>query len=174
MNKTISKNLELLGKASGKEHNESAHSRGLAIGGRIRQIREERGLSQGDIEKKTGLLRCYTSRVENGFKVPRLDTLERFASALDVPLYRLFYTGEEPPPTSRLTPRLSLEDLLLEETRRGPDAPFHLKLARIWNRMGNFERQVVMHLAKSLATRKKGVDTQTHGGATIKLKLFGS
>src|SRR6266704_697806 len=130
----------------------------MTIGARIRQIREQKGLSQGDIEKKTGLLRCYTSRVENGFKVPTLETLERFASALDVPLYRLFYMGEEPPPISRLTPHLSLEDLLLQETAGGPDAPFHRKLARMWNRMGDFERQIVVNLAKSLATRKKSVD----------------
>jgi transcriptional regulator with XRE-family HTH domain len=108
---------------SGQNQVGRAHSGAWTIGSRIRQIRKQKALSQGDIEKKTGLLRCYISRVENGFKVPTLETLERFSSALDVPLYRLFYGGEEPPPTSRLTPRLSLEDLFLEETRRESDAP---------------------------------------------------
>lgn len=70
----------------------------MPIGARIRQLREQKGLSQGDIERMTGLLRCYTSRVENGHTVPSLETLERFAAALGIPLYELFYTGAEPPP----------------------------------------------------------------------------
>jgi transcriptional regulator with XRE-family HTH domain len=78
------------------------------IGARIRQLREEKELSQGAIEQRTGLMRCYVSRVENGHKVPSLETLERFASALDVPLYRLFYEADEPPTPlvkCTLTPR---------------------------------------------------------------------
>ena len=50
-----------------------------------------KGLSQGDIEKSTGLLRCYISRIENGHTIPSLETLERFAGALEVPLYQIFY-----------------------------------------------------------------------------------
>ena len=53
--------------------------------------------SQGDIEKRTGLLRCYISRVENGHTVPAIETLEKMARALEVPMYQLFYDGEEPP-----------------------------------------------------------------------------
>lgn len=34
-------------------------------GDRLRALREEKELSQGDIEKRTGLLRCYISPVEN-------------------------------------------------------------------------------------------------------------
>src|SRR5271155_1993601 len=60
---------------------------------RLRQLREAKHLSQGDIEKRTGLLRCYTSRVENGHTVPSIETLEKYARALEVPLYRLFYDG---------------------------------------------------------------------------------
>ena len=58
---------------------------------RIRQIRESKQLSQGDIERRSGLLRCYISRIENGHSVPALDTLEKIAQALEVPLYQLFY-----------------------------------------------------------------------------------
>jgi transcriptional regulator with XRE-family HTH domain len=61
---------------------------------RIRQLRETKGLSQGDIEAKTKLLRCYVSRVENGHTVPSVETLQKLANALGVPLYQLFY---EPP-----------------------------------------------------------------------------
>jgi transcriptional regulator with XRE-family HTH domain len=64
---------------------------------RLRQFREAKNLSQGDIEERTGLLRCYISRVENGHTVPALETLEKFARALEIPLYQLFYIGEEEP-----------------------------------------------------------------------------
>ena len=62
----------------------------MIIGDRLRAMREEKHFSQGDIEKKTGLLRCYISRVENGLTVPAIETLEKMARALEVPLYRLF------------------------------------------------------------------------------------
>src|ERR1700730_4470759 len=67
-----------------------------AVGARIRQLRREKGLTQGDIERRTGLMRCYISRVENGFKSPSIGTLERFARALEVPLYQIFYAVEGP------------------------------------------------------------------------------
>ena len=69
----------------------------LMMGERLRTIRESKKLSQGDIEKRTGMLRCYTSRVENGHTVPSLDTLAKYAQALEIPLYQLFYDGEETP-----------------------------------------------------------------------------
>ena len=62
----------------------------MIIGTRLKKLREERNLSQGDIEKRTGLLRCYISRVENGHTVPSLETLERLSAALELPLYQLF------------------------------------------------------------------------------------
>jgi transcriptional regulator with XRE-family HTH domain len=70
----------------------------MIIGDRLRAVREEKKLSQGDIEKRTGLLRCYISRVENGHTVPAIETLEKMARALEIPLYQLFYDGEKPPP----------------------------------------------------------------------------
>jgi len=66
----------------------------MEIGRKLRQIREGKNLSQGDLEKKTGLLRCYTSRVENGYTVPSVETLVKYARALDVPLYRFFTDGQ--------------------------------------------------------------------------------
>src|ERR1700741_5570793 len=69
----------------------------MVIGQRLRQLRESKKLSQGDIEKRTGMLRCYTSRVENGHTVPSLDTLAKYAQALEIPMYQLFYDGEEAP-----------------------------------------------------------------------------
>ncbi len=69
----------------------------MIIGERLRTLREQKNLSQGDIQDRTGLLRCYISRVENGHTVPAVETLEKMARALEVPLYQLFYDGEEPP-----------------------------------------------------------------------------
>lgn len=62
----------------------------MKIGTAIRTYRLQKGLSQGDIEKKTGLLRCYLSRVENGHTVPSLDTLSKIAVALDLPIAQFF------------------------------------------------------------------------------------
>src|SRR6476620_10234306 len=82
----------------------------MIIGERLREMREEKKLSQGDIEKRTGLLRCYISRVENGHTVPAIETLEKLARALEIPLYQLFYEGDEPP---------KLPDLLKKKTPDG-------------------------------------------------------
>jgi transcriptional regulator with XRE-family HTH domain len=74
------------------------------IGLRLKEIREDKKLSEGDIERISGLKRCYVSRVENGHTVPAVETLEKLARALGVPMYRLFYEGEElpAPPQQRL------------------------------------------------------------------------
>ena len=76
----------------------------MEIGQRLKKLRGAKKLSQGDIEKRTGLFRCYVSRVENGYTVPSMETLEKFARALEIPLYRLFYEGEEPPKKPKLPP----------------------------------------------------------------------
>jgi transcriptional regulator with XRE-family HTH domain len=66
----------------------------MQFGRKLRELREEKHLSQGDIEKKIGLLRTYTSRVENGMTVPSIENLEKYAHALGIPLYRFFTNGE--------------------------------------------------------------------------------
>jgi transcriptional regulator with XRE-family HTH domain len=77
----------------------------MVIRHRLRELREGKSLSQGDIEKRTGLLRCYISRVENGHTVPAIETLEKLAGALEVPLYQLFYDGKKPPQVPNLLKR---------------------------------------------------------------------
>ena len=62
----------------------------MQVGAKLRELRLAKNLSQGDIQKRTGLFRCYTSRVEHGHTVPSVETLEKYAHALEVPLYRLF------------------------------------------------------------------------------------
>src|ERR1043166_2456751 len=85
---------------------------GMVISDRLRELREEKKLSQGDIEKRTGLLRCYISRVENGHTVPAIETLEKMARALEVPLYQLFYKGDEPPKLPNLLKRKTADDIV--------------------------------------------------------------
>src|SRR5581483_9591669 len=77
----------------------------MVISDRLRGLREAKRLSQGDIEKRTGLLRCYISRVENGHTIPSIETMEKLARALEVPLYQLFYDGEKPPEVPNLLKR---------------------------------------------------------------------
>ena len=75
----------------------------MLISERLRELRGAKQLSQGDIEKRTGLLRCYLSRVENGHTIPAIETLEKIARALEVPMYQLFYDGEEAPEAPKLS-----------------------------------------------------------------------
>jgi transcriptional regulator with XRE-family HTH domain len=89
----------------------------MKIGTTIRAHRLQKGLSQGDIEKKTGLLRCYLSRVENGHTVPSLDTLSKIAVALDLPIAQFF--ADDSVGRQLNTQRLSDEELrFLTQIRR--------------------------------------------------------
>ena len=125
----------------------------MVIGTRLRSLRENKGMSQGDVEKITGMLRCYISRVENGHTIPSLQTLERFAGALEVPLQEMFYSGEGEPPTPNLTPRRTLDELAVEPGLVGEDARFMAKFKRVLDKLGEPDRDVLLTLAKKLATR---------------------
>src|SRR5882762_6176988 len=76
----------------------------MVIGNRLKELRESKQLSQGDIEKRTGLLRCYISRDENGQTVPADETLEKMARALEIPIYRLFLAFVVPAGLSKINP----------------------------------------------------------------------
>ena len=102
----------------------------MIIGTRLKKLREERNLSQGDIEKRTGLLRCYISRVENGHTVPSLETLERLAASLELPLYHLFYEGDEPPALPNLSKRQTTEELVLDAEQE-KELRFYEKVKRL-------------------------------------------
>ena len=123
----------------------------MLIGQRIRQLREQRGLSHADLQNASGLSKSYISRVEHGHTVPSLETLEKFAAALDLPLYRLFYEREEPPPTPHLTPRRTLEELAEELATGGLRAKFLLKFRTLLSRMTESDRRFLMKVAKKLA-----------------------
>ncbi|MGH9452422.1 MAG: helix-turn-helix domain-containing protein [Terriglobia bacterium] len=124
----------------------------MVIGRRLRKLREERTLSQGDIEKRTGLLRCYISRVENGHTVPSLETLERLAAALEVPLYQLFYEGDDPPDLPNLSNRQTPEELVLSEEQE-KQVRFFEKVKRVLDKIEEKDRQLLLYMAQKLASR---------------------
>jgi len=125
----------------------------MLVGQQIRQLREEKGLSQADLQEASGLQTSYISRVEQGHIVPSLETLQKFAAGLDVPLYRLFYEGEEPPPTPHLTPRRTLEELAEDLATGGLRAKFLLKFRTLLSRMTESDRRFLLEVAKKLAIR---------------------
>jgi transcriptional regulator with XRE-family HTH domain len=124
----------------------------MIIGERLRALRDEKKLSQGDIEKKTGLLRCYVSRVEHGHTVPSVETLEKMARALEIPMYKLFYESEEPPKLPNLLKRKSAEDILWGSS--GGDANMLAKFCRLFGRMKDDDRNMLFFMAQKMAKRK--------------------
>jgi transcriptional regulator with XRE-family HTH domain len=124
----------------------------MVIGTRLKKLREEKDLSQGDIEKRTGLLRCYISRVENGHTVPSIETLERLSAALEIPLYQLFYEGDEPPPLPNLSKRRTTEELVLAGEDR-KDFRFFEKVKRLISRINDKDRHLLLYMAQKLASR---------------------
>ena len=121
----------------------------MIIGDRLRALREEKHFSQGDIEKRTGLLRCYISRVENGHTVPAIETLEKMARALEVPLYQLFYEGEEPPPVPNLLRQKSSNETAWGDS--GKDARFLNKLRRLLGKTDEGNRRLILYMTQKMA-----------------------
>lgn len=123
----------------------------MIIGDRLRILRENKKLSQGDIEKRTGLLRCYISRVENGHTVPAIETLEKLARAMEIPLYQLFYDGEEPPELPNLPKRKSADDIAWGST--GKDARYLSRFRRLLSRIDEGDRRLLLYMAQKMAAR---------------------
>ncbi len=121
----------------------------MVIGDRLKELREQKNLSQGDIEKRTGLLRCYVSRVENGHTVPAVETLEKFARALEVPVYQLFYDGEEPPKLPALIKHKSSDDIAWGSS--GKDAKFLNKLRRLLGKANEDDRKLILYTLQKMA-----------------------
>jgi transcriptional regulator with XRE-family HTH domain len=124
----------------------------MVIGERLKQIRAQKKLSQADIERETGLLRCYISRVENGHTVPSVETLEKFAHALQVPMYQLFYDSEEPPEIPDLPKREPADDILWGSS--GPDARILAKFRRLFSRLEQDDLGLVFLMAQKMQRRK--------------------
>jgi transcriptional regulator with XRE-family HTH domain len=124
----------------------------MIIGDRLRVLREQKKFSQGEIEKRTGLLRCYISRVENGHTVPAVETLEKFARALEVPLYQLFYDGDEPPKLPSLPKRRPGSALIWGDS--GKDARTLAKFRRLLSRADEEDRRLLLFMAKKMVKTK--------------------
>lgn len=120
----------------------------MIIGDRLRALREQKKLSQGDIEKRTGLLRCYISRVENGHTVPAVETLEKLARAMEVPLYQLFYDGEEPPKLPNLPARKKGDDFAWGSS--GKDARILNNFRRLMKRVSETDRRLLLFMAQKM------------------------
>jgi transcriptional regulator with XRE-family HTH domain len=122
----------------------------MVIGDRLRDLRESKKLSQGDIEKRTGLLRCYISRVENGHTVPAVETLEKLARAMEIPMYQLFYEGAQPP---------KLPDLPKTRDRRetewgnsGKGAIMLRQFQRVLARTNEIDQKLLLHMAQKMVS----------------------
>ncbi|HSZ15817.1 MAG TPA: helix-turn-helix transcriptional regulator [Terracidiphilus sp.] len=110
----------------------------MKIGTTIRAHRLQKGLSQGDIEKKTGLLRCYLSRVENGHTVPSLDTLSKIALALDLPIAQFFADDS-------VGRQLNTQRLTDEELR------FLTQIRRYSSNLNESDRKLLLAMVKKFA-----------------------
>jgi len=110
----------------------------MKIGTTIRAHRLQKGLSQGDIEKKTGLLRCYLSRVENGHTVPSLDTLSKIAVALDLPIAQFFADDQ-------VGRQLNTQRLTDEELR------FLTHIRRYSSNLNESDRKLLLAMVKKFA-----------------------
>lgn len=111
----------------------------MNIGETIRTLRLQKGMSQGDIEKRTGLLRCYLSRVENGHTIPSLDTLAKIAAAMDIPLAQ-FFTDDSASEATR-----PLHQLSEDEVR------FLTQIRRYSSGLNDSDRKLVLAMVKKMA-----------------------
>jgi transcriptional regulator with XRE-family HTH domain len=127
----------------------------MVIGDRLKTLREAKDLSQGDIEERTGLLRFYVSRVENGHTVPSVETLEQFARALELPLYHLMFDGDKPPVMPKAA-KPSKDDSL-ESSRSG--ALLMKKLVSLLAKMDQEDRNLILFLARRVS-KGGGVKTR--------------
>jgi transcriptional regulator with XRE-family HTH domain len=125
----------------------------MLIADRLRALREQKHLSQGDIEKRTGLIRCYTSRVENGHTVPSIETLEKYARALEVPMYQLFYEGEKPPELPKIPKGKDGNGSVWGNS--GKDARMLWQFQRHLSRIHEKDRKLLLFMAQQMARRIK-------------------
>lgn len=126
----------------------------MILSQRLRSIREQRNLTQGDIEQRTGLKRSYVSRLEHGRTIPSLATLEKFAQALEVPLYHFFYDGKEPPTISSFPQAVQVVDGD-HWGFDGESARYVHRLSLLLRRLNEADRQILVHFASQLIHRKK-------------------
>ena len=123
----------------------------MVIADRLRAIREQKNMSQGDIEKRTGLLRCYISRVENGHTVPAIETLEKMARAMEVPMYQLFYDGEKPP----AAPSIPTRKAAMGWGSSGRDARTLHRFRTLLSRADEGDVKLLLYMAQKMSRKRK-------------------
>ena len=123
----------------------------MLIGDRVRALREAKNLSQGGIEKRCGLLRAYISRVEHGHTVPSVETLEKLARALEIPLYQLFYEGKNPPKLAGLPRRVKAAEIGFGRSKK--EARFLAGFRRLLAGIKKRDRQLLLNMAQRMAGR---------------------
>lgn len=123
----------------------------MIIGDRLKTLRKARNLSQGDIEERTGLLRCYVSRVENGHTIPSLETLEKYARALELPMYQLMYDGDAPP-AEKQAAKTSKAGSLWKSSRDG--VRLMRKLNPLLEKMDAHGRELILLLAQKASAKE--------------------
>ena len=82
------------------------------------------------------------------------------ARALEVPMYQLFYDGEEPPKLPNLPKRRSADDIAWGST--GKDARFLSKLRRLLGRMDEENRKLLLFMALKMARPRTGRATASN------------
>lgn len=131
----------------------------MVIGDKLKALREQKNLSQGDIEKRTGLLRCYISRVENGHTVPAIETLEKLTRAMGMPLYQIFYDGENSP-----KPMLPKPAGDTGWGSSGRDARTLDRFRRLMSRADEADRSLLLFMAQRMTQRKRrAIGRKTRG-----------
>ncbi|MGA3328191.1 MAG: helix-turn-helix transcriptional regulator [Terriglobia bacterium] len=110
----------------------------MDVGKRLRQLREVKGLSQGDIERRSGLLRSYISRVEGGYTAPSIATLEKFSKALEIEPYQLLFQGEGKPSAPKVPDQVNLSKPVK-------------RLIKSFETMSSTNRRLLLSMADKLA-----------------------
>ena len=67
----------------------------MDLGRAIIDLCDIRGISQRELANKTGLSKTFHSLLENNHRAPSMETLNKLAKILDVPLYVIFYYATE-------------------------------------------------------------------------------
>ena len=89
------------------------------------------------------MLRGYISRVEHGHTVPSLETLERFAGALGVPLYELFCDPDQ----------LTSEPIGTTAEDQTAESQFLRRIKGCIRGLRESDRDLLLDLARKLANR---------------------
>lgn len=118
----------------------------MNLGEAIKNIRTAKGLSQGEMQKRTGILRSYLSRVENGHTVPSLATLQRLASAMGVALSDFFSPNGQTAEGVPATPAPAAND---------PASQYLTELKTLLPQLTSQQRDQLLDMVKDMASTLK-------------------